>query len=94
MTPLYTLQHNSVSKKRNCTRLDMVRSMMSFTDLPIYLWGYALQTTLHVLNKAPSKSIRKTSYELWYDKLPSVNYLKIWGCPTFVKVLRTDKLES
>ncbi|GJW35155.1 retrotransposon protein, putative, ty1-copia subclass [Tanacetum coccineum] len=33
-TPPYTLQHNGVSRRRNRTILDMVRSMMSQTTLP------------------------------------------------------------
>ena len=34
-TPPYTPQLNGVSERRNRTLLDMVRSMMSFADLPI-----------------------------------------------------------
>ena len=33
-----------VSERRNRTLLDMVRSMMSLTDLPLSFWGYALET--------------------------------------------------
>ncbi|PKI54881.1 hypothetical protein CRG98_024712 [Punica granatum] len=35
---------NEVSERRNRTLLDMVQSMMSYADLPILMWGYALQT--------------------------------------------------
>ena len=35
---------NGVSERRNRTLLDMVRSMMSLTDLPLSFWGYALET--------------------------------------------------
>ena len=41
LTPPYTPQHNGVSERRNRTLLDMVRSMMSFSDLPASFWGYA-----------------------------------------------------
>ena len=34
-TPPATPQLNGVAKRRNRTLLDMVRSMMSFTDLPL-----------------------------------------------------------
>ena len=34
LTPPGTPQHNGVSERRNRTLLDMVRSMMSLTDLP------------------------------------------------------------
>ena len=35
LTPPGTPQHNNVSEHRNRTLLDMVRSMMSLTDLPL-----------------------------------------------------------
>ena len=37
LTPPRTPQLNGVSKRRNHTLLNMVRSMMSYTDLPISL---------------------------------------------------------
>src|SRR5215216_4370984 len=55
-TPPETPQRNGVSERRNRTLLDMVRSMMSLTDLPLSFWGYALETAAFTLNTAPSKS--------------------------------------
>ncbi|GJZ23755.1 retrotransposon protein, putative, ty1-copia subclass [Tanacetum coccineum] len=43
-TPPYTLQHNSVSERRNRTLLDMIRSMMSQTTLLKSFWDYALES--------------------------------------------------
>ena len=34
-TPPYTLQLNDVAERNNCTLMDMVRSMMCFTNLSI-----------------------------------------------------------
>ena len=61
---LGTPQQNGVAESRNRTLLDMVRSMMSYSSLPILFWGYSLQTTVYILNVAPSKSIQKTPLEL------------------------------
>lgn len=30
---------------------------------------------------------------MWYDKPSSINYLKIWRCPIFVKLVKIDKLD-
>ena len=54
LTPHGTPQCNGVSERRNRTLLDMVRSMMSLTDLPLSFWGYALETSAFTLNRAPS----------------------------------------
>ena len=59
LTPPGTPQHNGVSERNNRTLLDMVRSMMSLTDLPISFWGYALKTVAFTLNRAPSNPLRR-----------------------------------
>ena len=43
----------------------MIQSMMSFTDLLIFLWGHALLSAIHLLNRVSSKSVSTTLYELW-----------------------------
>ena len=55
LTPSGTPQCNGVSERHNHTLLDMVRYMMSLTDLPLFFWGYALETATFTLNRAPSK---------------------------------------
>ena len=44
------------------------------------------------LNRAPSKSIETTPYELWFQET-KLSFLKVWGCDTYVKRLQPDKLE-
>jgi hypothetical protein len=56
--------------------LDMVRSMMSLTDLPLSFWGYELETAAFTLNRAPSKSVETTLYELWFGAKLSNRFLK------------------
>ena len=80
LTPPGTPQWNGVFERRNQTLLDMVRSMMSRTDLPISFWGYALETAAFLLNRIPSKAVKKTPYELWTGKRLGLSFLKIWGC--------------
>jgi transposase InsO family protein len=43
-------QQNGVAERRNRTLMDMVRSMLSYSMLPISLWMEALKTTVHILN--------------------------------------------
>ena len=68
LTPPGTPQRNGVSGRRNRTLLDMVQSMMSLTDLPLSFRGYALETAAFTLNRAPSKSIETTPFELWFGE--------------------------
>lgn len=89
-----TPQQNGVSERRNRTLLEMVRSMMSYASLPISFWGYALETAAYILNLVPSKSIPKSPSELWSGRKPSLNHIRIWGCPAHVLNKKADKLES
>ena len=67
--------------------------MISLTDFPLSFWGYVLETAAFTLNRAPSKSVETTSYELWFGKKPKLSFRKVWGCDTYVKRLQPDKLE-
>ncbi|KAK8621694.1 hypothetical protein V6N13_081127 [Hibiscus sabdariffa] len=93
LTPPGTPKWNGVSERRNRTLLDMVRSMMSHSDLPISFWGHALETTAFTLNRVPSKSVQKTPHEMWTGKRPNMSFMKIWGCKAYVKHQMSTKLE-
>ena len=77
--PPGTPQHNGVSERHNHTLLDIVQTMMSLTNLPLSFWGYALETAAFTLNRAPSKSVETTPYELWFGKKPKLSFLKVWA---------------
>ena len=87
-----TPQRNGVSEHRNRTLLDMVRSMMSLTDLPLSFWGYALKTAAFTFKRAPSKSVETTQSELWFGKKPKLSFLKVWAYDAYVKKFQPDKL--
>ncbi|GJS92023.1 retrotransposon protein, putative, ty1-copia subclass [Tanacetum coccineum] len=94
LTLPYTPQHNRVFERRNRTLLDMVRSMMNLTTLPLSFWDYALESATRILNMVPTKKVDKTPYELWYGKVLNLSYLKVWGCEALVKRDTPDKLEQ
>ncbi|KAK9034779.1 hypothetical protein V6N11_076836 [Hibiscus sabdariffa] len=71
----------------------MVRSMMSHTDIPTTIWGYALETTAFTLNCVPSKWVQKTPHEMWTGKRPNMSFMKVWGCKAYVKHQMSTKLE-
>ena len=82
-----------MSEHHNRTLLDIVQSMMSLTDLPLSFGVYALEKDAFMLNRAPSKSVETTPYELWFGKKPKLSFLKVWGCDAYVKKLQPDKLK-
>ncbi|KAL6323845.1 hypothetical protein AAG906_005840 [Vitis piasezkii] len=76
--------------------MEMVRSMMSYSFVPISLWGEALKTAMYILNRVPSKAVPKTPFELWTGRKPSLRHIHIWGCPAEARIYNPHekKLDS
>ena len=70
----------------------MVRSMLSYSSLPISFWGYAVKTATYLLNLIPSKSVSKTPTELWNGHKPSLNHICIWSASAHVLRKEPHKL--
>ncbi|KAL8139920.1 hypothetical protein V2J09_005941 [Rumex salicifolius] len=87
---------NGVAERRNRTLLEVVRAMMSKTNLPRSLWMHALMTAVYVANRVPSKAVSKTPFELWKGWKPSLRHLHIWGCPAEARIYNPQekKLDS
>jgi hypothetical protein len=81
---------------RNCTLMNIVRSMLSYSTPPIGLWMEVLKTATHILNQVPSKSVSKTLSELCTGRKPLLNYLHVRGCSIEAKIFNSNasKLES
>ena len=77
---------NGVAERRNRKLLDMVRSMLSSSNLPKSLWTEALKTTVYILNRVPTKAVPKTPFELWKGWKPSLRHMRVWGCPSEVRI--------
>lgn len=63
--------------------------MMSACKLLESCLGEALKIDVHILNRVPSKSLPKTSFELWTKRKVSLNQFYIWGCPAKAKINNT-----
>ena len=84
-TPPRTPQCYGVSERRIRTLLDIVRPMMSFIGLPLSFWGYALEIVAFTFNRAPSKSVETTPYELWFSSKPKLSFLKVSSYNAYTK---------
>jgi hypothetical protein len=60
-----TPKQNGVAERRNRTLMNLVRSMLSNSELHLFLWSEALKIVVYVLNRVPSKVVPKTPFELW-----------------------------
>ena len=66
--------------------MDMVRSMLSNSNLPIFLWMYALKTIMYLLNRVPSMEVPNTPFELWTNRTLSIRHLHVRGCQAKIRI--------
>ena len=57
----------------------MIMLMMSYSELPLFLWGYALEIATYILNHVLSKSVPKTPREMWNGRKPTLNHFSELG---------------
>ena len=59
--------------------------MMHNKDIAKNLWGEAVNTACHIVNRVYFKlGTKKTPYELWKGRKPNVKYFKIFGNIYFI----------
>lgn len=59
--------------------MEMARCILG--NLPKFLWGEAVSTTIYILNRCPTKVIQsKTPFEAWKGRKPNISHLKVFGC--------------
>ena len=66
--------------------MDMVNAMILHARLPYNLWGEALLSACHILNRVTYKKTHISPYEVWNGRKPNLKYFKVWGCVAFYKV--------
>ena len=54
---------------------------------------YALKTSMHLLNKVPTKAVLKTPFELWTSRKPNLRHLLVWGYPAKARVYNPHEKE-
>ncbi|MCO5609397.1 hypothetical protein L7F22_063623 [Adiantum nelumboides] len=83
----YTPQQNGVAERKNKSLMEMARCMLKAKSLPHKLWMEAVACAAHVLNRCPTRALKTiTPYESWYDRKPSVSYLRVFGCLAYAHI--------
>ncbi|KAG6470938.1 hypothetical protein ZIOFF_072026 [Zingiber officinale] len=91
-TVRHTPQQNGVAERKNRTIEEMARSMLKGKGLPNKFWAEAVNTTVYILNRSPTKAVQnRTPFEAWYDRKPVVNQLKVFGCVAYARMLPQNR---
>nr|GEV75393.1 putative ribonuclease H-like domain-containing protein [Tanacetum cinerariifolium] len=83
-----TPQQNGVAERKNRTLIEVVRTMLADSKLPITFWADAVNTACYVQNRVlVIKPHNTTLYELFLGRKPALSFMRPFGCP--VTILNT-----
>nr|GEX35816.1 retrovirus-related Pol polyprotein from transposon TNT 1-94 [Tanacetum cinerariifolium] len=80
-----TPQQNGIAKRKNRTLIEVARTMLTDSLLPIPFWAEAVNTACYVQNRVlVTKPHNKTPYELLLGRPPSIGFMRPFGCPVTI----------
>ncbi|KAJ9561101.1 hypothetical protein OSB04_006261 [Centaurea solstitialis] len=80
-----TPQQNGVAERRNRTLIEAARSMLSEANLATQFWAEAVNTACYTQNRSLIvKRFRRTPYELFRNRKPSIEHLHIFSCVCYI----------
>lgn len=94
--PLHTLQNGVVERKHKHV-LQVARPLQFQGNVPQRFWGESLLMATCLINRTPGAIMSwKILYEQLYNKPPSYNNQKVYGCLAFAKDVgpSSDKFSS
>jgi hypothetical protein len=75
----------------------MVRSTMFFKNIKLMFWHDVVLCAIYVKNRCPYHALEnKTSYEMWYGRIPLVRHLRVFGstCYGLIPKEQRSKLDA
>nr|GFA67436.1 retrovirus-related Pol polyprotein from transposon TNT 1-94 [Tanacetum cinerariifolium] len=80
-----TPQQNGVVERRNRTLVEAARTMLTFPNLPSFLWAEAIATACFTQNcLIIHKCFDKTPYKLMNKKKPNIKFFRVFGCRCYL----------
>nr|GEU61337.1 hypothetical protein [Tanacetum cinerariifolium] len=78
-------QQNGVVERRTRTLVEAARTMLTFANLPLFLWAKAIATACFTQNRSIiHKRFDKTPYELMKKGKPNIKFFRVFGCRCYL----------
>nr|GEY04614.1 hypothetical protein [Tanacetum cinerariifolium] len=82
-----TPQQNGVVERRNRTLVKAARAMLTFLNLPSFLWAEAIATTCFTQNRSIiHKHFDKTPYEQINKRKTNIKFFRVFGCRCYLLI--------
>jgi len=82
----YNPESNEKVERRNRVILEHARTLLYESRLPLTFLAEAVAYVTHAANLTSRKNKIKTPYELWYNKITNISYLKTFGCIAYYHI--------
>nr|GEY62714.1 integrase, catalytic region, zinc finger, CCHC-type, peptidase aspartic, catalytic [Tanacetum cinerariifolium] len=80
-----TPQQNGVVERRNRTLVEVTRTMLTFANLPSFLWAEAIAIACFTQNRSIiHKRFDKTPYELMNKRKPNIKFFRVFECRCYL----------
>jgi hypothetical protein len=83
----HTPQQNGVDEINNKTIEESVKAMMNDQKLSMFIWEEAVMIVVYIHNRSLHRILKNVTPEEYFSgKKPSVEHLRIFGCPIYIHV--------
>ncbi|CAN1263655.1 Retrovirus-related Pol polyprotein from transposon TNT 1-94 [Linum perenne] len=93
-TCVYTSQQNGRVERKHRHILNVARALLFQSSLPIKFWGYAVNHSVHLINRLPTPVLNgRTPFEVLTSKTVSYDHLRVFGCLVYSTILTPGRLK-